>query len=132
MSKRKEAIGGPFVPLLIETIKSPAWRAMSHGARSLYVALKSRYGQTFKNNGKLFLSSRDAAIELGSNRDSIRRWFSELQHYGFIVMTNPGALGVDGKGKSGSGFRMTKNRIPAPIVTPGPNSGSTPRPNWPQ
>jgi hypothetical protein len=100
MSKRKEAIGGPFVPLLIETIKSPAWRAMSHGARSLYVALKSRYGQTFKNNGKLFLSSRDAAIELGSNRDSIRRWFSELQYYGFIVMTNPGALGVDGKGKA--------------------------------
>ena len=33
----------------------------------------------------------------GSNRDSIGRWFRELQHYGFIVMTNPGGLGVDGK-----------------------------------
>ena len=27
-----------FVPLLVSTLDSRAWRAMSHGARSLYVA----------------------------------------------------------------------------------------------
>src|SRR5688572_28742590 len=33
----------PFVPLLIATLDSAAWRTMSHGARSLYIALKRRY-----------------------------------------------------------------------------------------
>jgi hypothetical protein len=90
----------PFVPLLIDTMDSPAWRAMSHGARSLYVALKRRYNVNFHNNGKLFLSQRMAAKETGSHHNEIARWFRELQHYGFIVMVTPGALGVEGKGKA--------------------------------
>jgi hypothetical protein len=90
----------PFVPLLNDTMDSPAWRAMSHGARSLYVALKRRYNVKFHNNGKLFLSQRMAAKETGSHHNEIARWFRELQHYGFIVMVTPGALGVEGKGKA--------------------------------
>jgi len=90
----------PFVPLLKETITTPAWRAMSHGARSLYVSLKLRYSSNLRNNGKIYLSTRAAAIELGSNRDAIQRWFRELRHYGFIVMTEPAYLGCDGKGKA--------------------------------
>ena len=135
----------PFVPLLKETLATPAWRAMSHGARSLYVALKLRYSSNFKNNGKIFLSSRDAETELGSNRDSVLRWFRELQHYGFIVMTNPGALGVDGKGKAPH-WRLTevgyRNDPPTKDFlrwnkvrfrdgekqNPGPESGATPAP----
>jgi hypothetical protein len=38
---------------------------MSDGERSLYVALKRRYNQTTHNNGRIFLSQRDAAK--GSN-----------------------------------------------------------------
>lgn len=90
----------PFVPLLKETIETPAWKATSHGARSLYVSLKLRYSSNFKNNGKIYLSTRTAAEELGSNRDAVQRWFRELQFYGFIAMTAAGCLGVDGKGKS--------------------------------
>ncbi len=90
----------PFVPLLKETLATPAWRAMSHGARSLYVSLKQRYSSNFKNNGKIYLSSRSAAEELGSQRNATLRWFRELQHYGFIVMVSPGHLGVEGKGKA--------------------------------
>jgi hypothetical protein len=30
----------------------------------------------------------------------VLRWFRELQHYGFIVMTEAGHLGIDGKGKA--------------------------------
>jgi len=44
----------PFVPLLRETLDSAAWGAMSHGARSLYVALKRRYNSDFHNNGKIY------------------------------------------------------------------------------
>jgi hypothetical protein len=58
MSKRDKGCLPPFVPLLKDTLVSPAWLAMSHGAKTLYVALKARYH--LHNNGRLFLSQRDA------------------------------------------------------------------------
>jgi hypothetical protein len=91
---------GPFVPLLKDTLDAPAWRAMSHGARSLYVALKRRYNQNNHNNGRLFLSLRDAEKELGSHHNQIVRWYRELQHYGFIVLQTAGVLGVEGRGQA--------------------------------
>jgi hypothetical protein len=45
-----------FVKVMLETLDTPAWRALSHGARSLYIAL--------------------------------------------IVLTRPGFLGIEGKGKA--------------------------------
>jgi len=77
-----------------------AWKAMSHGAKMLYVVLKRRYNRKFHNNGRIYLSQRNAAKELGSHHNEIARWFRELRHYGFIVMTRPGGLGVEGKGKA--------------------------------
>ncbi len=96
----KGRISGPFVPVLKHTTGSAAWRATSHGARSLYIALKSRYNSKLGN--AVYLSTRDAADELGphSHRESVRRWFRELKYNGFIVMIMPGHLGVDGKGKA--------------------------------
>jgi hypothetical protein len=90
----------PFVPLLIDTLDQPAWRAMSHGAKMLYVQLKRRYSFNSHNNGRLFLSQRLAAKELNSHHTQVARWFRELQHYGFIVMQMPGFLGVEGKGQA--------------------------------
>ena len=90
----------PFVPLLKDTMDSPAWKAMSHGARSLNIAIKRRYNLQTHNNGKLYLSQRKAAEELGSTTNQIGRWFQENQHYGFLVQTKPGGLGVYGKGKA--------------------------------
>jgi len=90
----------PFVPLIVSTIDSPAWKAMSHGARSLFVALRRRFSQHFHNNGRIYLSQRVAAKELGSHHNEIARWFRELKFYGFIVMTKGGSLGVEGKGKA--------------------------------
>jgi hypothetical protein len=102
MSRRTEDKGRlpPFVPLIKKTLDAPAWRATSHGARSLYVALKRRYNKDAHNNGRLYLSQRTAWKEIGSSRQQIARWFRELQHYGFIVLTVPGCLGVDGKGQA--------------------------------
>jgi hypothetical protein len=102
MSKRNEKGRlRPFVPLDVEVMSSPAWRATSHGARWLYVHLKRRWSFKQRNNGRLFLSHRDAIKEIGCpQRDSIGRWFRELQHYGFVVQTEAGCLGVDGKGKA--------------------------------
>jgi hypothetical protein len=96
----KGRISGPFVPMLKDTMKQPAWIALSHGARSLYVALKSRYNSKLGN--AVYLSTRAATLELGlhSYRDKVRRWFRELQYYGFIAMVSPGHLGVEGRGKA--------------------------------
>jgi hypothetical protein len=90
----------PFVPVLIDTLDQPAWRAMSLGARHLYIALKRRYSANTHNNGRLFLPQRKAAEELGSHHNEIARWFRELQHFGFIIMQKPGCLGVEGKGQA--------------------------------
>jgi hypothetical protein len=87
-----------FVMVLKETLDSSAWKAMSMGARVLYIALKRRYNHTVHNNGRVYLAQRKAAEEIGSHTNQVGRWFRELQHYGFIVLEKPGCLGVHGKG----------------------------------
>jgi hypothetical protein len=82
----------PFIAVLKDTWNAPAWRAMSCGARLLYIALKARYNVKQHNNGRLFLSVRDAAKELGTSQVQVIRWYRELQHYGFIVKTTDAIL----------------------------------------
>jgi hypothetical protein len=91
-----------FVPLLTDTLKSPAWLATSHGARSLYVALRGRVfvKDSSNNNGRAFVSVRDACAEIRSSHEQVVRWFEELQHFGFILMTMAGCLGTDGHGRA--------------------------------
>jgi hypothetical protein len=100
----KGRIEGRFVPLRFEIKDCAAWRAMSPGARCLYLELRSRVPN---DRNQAFLSQRDAAEALGQARPSVRRWFEELQHYGFIVMEHPGCLGSDGKGKAPK-WRLTE------------------------
>jgi hypothetical protein len=105
MSRKRQ--GGrlsPFVPLNREMIKTPAWQALSHGARLLFVALKWHYNKRIGN--AVYKSIREAAKELGSNKDSIGRWYRELEHYGFIRQISGGCLGVDGVGKAAH-WRLT-------------------------
>jgi hypothetical protein len=88
----------PFVPLFRETLKTPAYRQLSFGARALFTAMRMR---CVKNNGHVYLSQRDVGEELGhKDRNDIANWFRELTHYGFIVQTEAASLGVDGKGKA--------------------------------
>jgi hypothetical protein len=107
MGKSDKGRLAPFVPLLKETLQAAAWKAMSHGARSLYVALRARYSQNAHNNGRIYLPQRIAAEEIGSDIKQVGRWFRELQHFGFVVMTDPGCLGVDGKGRAPK-WRLTE------------------------
>ena len=91
----------PYTSLINETSDTAAWRALSHGARVLYAALKREYNPHIaaRWNGRIYLSLRDAEERMASKRDQIIRWFRELQYYGFIVMTEPGCLGFEGKGR---------------------------------
>jgi hypothetical protein len=88
----------PFVPLLKRTLDSPAWRAMSFGARALYTSLKRRCFWPVKNTA--YLSYREAAAEVGCSKTRVGRWYRELEHFGFIVLAKHGCLGVEGKGKA--------------------------------
>jgi hypothetical protein len=94
----KGRIKGPFVALLKDTLKTPAWKALSYGARSLYVVLKWRYNNNTTN--AVFVSTRVAAQELGAGRDNVRHWFRELEFYGFIVKVRLAHHGVNGHGKA--------------------------------
>jgi hypothetical protein len=77
------------------------------------MTLKAHHFVGFNNNnGRIFLSERDAMEEMGAtNRKSIRRWFRELEHFGFIVKTAEHHLGVDGKGKAAQ-WRLTELEAP--------------------
>jgi hypothetical protein len=99
-------IEGQWAASRYEVLDSPAWKATSFGARALYIALVRQLSYSRLNNGKVFLSTRDAAEELGARQMSIGRWYRELEHYGFIVMTSAGHLGVEGKGRAAN-WRLT-------------------------
>ena len=86
----------PFFPVFIETVKSPAWLAISYDARSLYVQLKQRYNR--KEQKAVYLSRRTAAKELGANKDTIGVLYRELRHFGFIVQVQAARFG--GKGEA--------------------------------
>jgi len=97
----------PFVPMVKATMNSPAWRALSHGARSLYIALRARYNTKLQN--AVYLSGREAVKELGSHshRDYVRRWFRELEYYGFIAMVRLAHHGLNGHGRAPH-YRLTE------------------------
>lgn len=134
----------PFLPLLVDMLDAPATKALSHGAFRLYVALKRECNPHTpeRRNGRVYLSQRRAHQEIRSKREQIARWYRELQFYGFIVMTERGCLGLDGKGKAPR-WRLTElgymNDLPTKdflrwrgtkfrdqkIQKPGPENGAT-------
>jgi hypothetical protein len=105
MKKQKaNKLKKPFAPMYIETITSPAWRSLPHGARSLYLLIKRFYKR--KHQGPVYLSVRFAAKELDASRNTVADWLSALAIYGFVVKTERGSLGLDGKGKAAL-YRLT-------------------------
>jgi len=93
----KGRIEGRWTPIRHQMMDSAAWKQMSMGARWLYIALVRPLSFEEDNNGKIFLSTRRASEQLGASQDSVCFWYRELEHYGFIVMTEPGTIGPKGK-----------------------------------
>jgi hypothetical protein len=94
---RKGNVEGAFTMLRHELLNSVAWKHMSPGARLLYIALLRRLNYKADNNGKIFLATRKAAEELGASQRIVCIWFRELEHYGFVAMTEPGSVGPKGR-----------------------------------
>jgi hypothetical protein len=90
--EQEAQIEGRYITLQHSLMECRAWVALSHGARSLFLALKKR----LPGGNKSYISTREAARELKSSRQKVREWFAELEHYGFIAMDTPHCLGIDG------------------------------------
>ena len=77
---------------------SEAWATMTPGARALYIELKRRFNGS--NNGQIFLSHRDAAQALNVHRNTVGKFFRELEQRGFIRLTVGPHLGPSGIGQA--------------------------------
>jgi len=110
---------------------------MKPGPRALYIELKRRF--TGSNNGRIILSHRDAARALNVSKNTIGRWFNELEKRELIHMEQAPYLGPAGVGlaalwslqelptadgmKARRGFSSWREiQVPAPrIGTPRPH-----------
>ncbi|WP_430937247.1 hypothetical protein [Rhodovulum sp. YNF3179] len=77
---------------------------VSCGARALHVELIKRYNGG--NNGRVYLPTREAAQSLSVTRNTVSRYFAELEALGFTVETRGPSLGVEGKGRAAE-WRLT-------------------------
>ena len=93
-----------FVALFRHTIKSPAWKAASVGARATFFELKSNYNTRAQN--AVYLAARTGKQQLNASKNSITKWLRELEHYGFIVKVRGAHLGLEGIGKAAL-YRLT-------------------------
>jgi len=89
---------GRFIQLDHSLYDCPAWQALKPGPRALYLEMRRRfYGF---NNGRIFLSQRDAAKALNVGRDTVEKYRADLVAKGFIVKTKGHHLGSEGIGQS--------------------------------
>lgn len=101
-----------WTKLIRSTMEEPAWRALKPMAQALYPWLKLEWrGPNCNNNGKLSLSTRQAASRLGVTHNAAASAFHDLQAKGFIVLTKMATLGSSGQAKSPT-FEITELSLP--------------------
>lgn len=84
-------------------LNTEAWKALTPAARAVYIQIGARYDGF--NNGKIAFSVRDAASEVGINKNTASRTFKELIDGGFIEETRHG--GLSRKTRVASEWRLT-------------------------
>lgn len=117
--KKNEARVEHFTKLTRAMIETEAWRALSSSAQALYPILKLEWkGPRANNNGKVRLSTRQAAKLMGMNYKAAMRAFQDLQAKGFIFVTEPARLGLAGAAKSPA-FEITELPLPSSATQQG-------------
>ena len=95
----------PLVMIYNAMADTPAWRSLKPAPRALYLEIKRQYRG--RDNGRVLLSYRDAAVRLNSSHNSVGGWFKELEERGFIVCMQKHHLGPSGVGQT-SHWRLTE------------------------
>ena len=129
MSRRNKNYGreptGKYAQMPLSVMDTPAWRALSSAAQALYPWLVMEFkGKQFNNNGKIRLSARQAALKMGTCKDTAARAFRDLQAKGFLRVVRGACLGDSGMGKT-TEYEITT------ITTPSnPHRASDDFKNW--
>ena len=93
--------------MIRSTMETPAWRALSPTAQALYPWLKLEWkGVDNNNNGKIYLSVRQAAERMGVSINTAAKAFHDLQAKGFIRVNKVARLGSGGNAKGHSYYLM--------------------------
>lgn len=99
MAKRDKNGNGPsFLKMDTWMFDRTAYRALGLGARALLWELIRKFNGY--NNGYLHLSQRLAAQRLGCNRNTVGRYYKQLEAAGFIKKTRGHYLGPVGTGQA--------------------------------
>ena len=86
---------GRFIQLEHWFYDCPAWQSLKPGPRNLYIELKRHFNGC--KNGHIFLSQRNAGAALNIGRDTVGRYFVELEVRRFITKTEGHYLGSEGE-----------------------------------
>ena len=96
-SYKSKKRGFPKHVRLLESFqRTEAWRTLKPGPRALYVELKRRYNGG--NNGRIFMSHREAADLVNVHRNTVPDYFAELERRCLVRDMGKGHLGADGHG----------------------------------
>lgn len=114
---------------------SVAYRALPVGPRAALVELYALFRGD--NNGELFMSAREAADRLNTDKNTASRWLWDLEAHGFIRPRQSGAF--DWKQGKATTWILTEFPFAGAAPTkdfmrwrPGENLAARPRPGAPQ
>lgn len=107
MARKRRKRSDPHVRLYGWMMKTLAWQSLSVGPRSLLVELYSLWDGT--NNGKLYLSIRQAASRLHVSPNTVATWFDVLIERGFIKVAQIGSFRL--KIKHATTWSLTEHPI---------------------
>lgn len=79
-----------YIQLFDEMIDSPAYKALSHGAKFIYSLLCKEYKGDF--TGEIVICPYSTLMDHGVRKGSIRNWTGELEALGFIKIISHGGL----------------------------------------
>jgi hypothetical protein len=105
--RRKKGRGTqPFIQIFKYMLETPAWLSLPVIARAAYLHLAARYNGS--NNGKISLSARVLAKELGCAPGTAARALIKLDDAGFIRPTSIGQFKL--RNRKASEYRLTAFR----------------------
>ncbi len=91
--KGRSKKGPPFVRLIHHFFDCPAYRSLKPGPRALLWELIRKYNGN--NNGQISLGVREAVEKINiKDKDTVGRYFKELEVKGFIRATKRGGFNV--------------------------------------
>ncbi len=86
--KSRKSINGPFVPILKDMIKSPAYKKLTNASRTAYLLLKAQCCKFGQDEVKFPFSDAEPYM----NRHTFSRSIKQLDALGFIEKSFIGGL----------------------------------------